>query len=388
MAAFALLYLVGMNTRTVLLSVPPILPQIQSALGLSHTSLGLLSALPALVMGLAALPAGLLAGRLGGRRTVALGLAVLAAGAALRAVWPATLPLFLFTAILSFGIGLAQTAIVSLVRTGFPTRIGLATALYTDGIISGEALGAGLTLPLVLGVLGAGAWRASFVAWSIPVVGVLALWILLAPADEGVRDGGARGAKADTARTMVAGRPLWLMALHLGLLSGSGSLIYFSMNAWTASFNAALGHSAVSAASLAILNASQLPVALAITPLAQRLTGRRLPFLISGVLCLVAMGGWAWTPVAWQPAWAGLFGGSTVAVLLLGLALGPYFADRTTVGRLVGGALTGSYLLSFSGQVIGGRLWDLAGKPIFAFLPVIAASLALIALGALIPSRV
>ncbi|HTE86415.1 MAG TPA: hypothetical protein VK821_16975, partial [Dehalococcoidia bacterium] len=46
-----------------------------------------------------------------------------------------------------------------------------------------------------------------------------------------------------------------------------------------------------------------------------------------------------------------------------------------------------SYLLSFSGQVIGGRLWDLTGRPIFAFLPVFAASVALIVLAALLPRR-
>jgi len=386
-AALALLVLVGINLRTILLAVPPVLPQIQSALHLSHTSLGFLTALPVLVMGLCALPAGLVVGRLGGRKTVALGLGVLAAGAALRAVWPGAVLLFTFTAVLSLGIAFAQTAIVSLVRIGFPTRIGLATALYTDGIISGEALGAGLTLPVMLRVLGAGAWRASFVAWSVPVLAVLVLWLLFAPPDQRRTAGPVAEPAGRSEGSRIAGRPLWLMALHLGMLSGSGSLIYFSMNAWTAPFDAAVGHAGVTPASLAVLNASQLPVALAITPLAQRLTGRRLPFAVSGMLCLVATGGWAWTPVAWQPAWAGLFGGSTVAVLVLGLALPPYFASRATVARLVGGTLAVSYLLSFTGQVAGGRLWDLAGRPIFAFLPVVAAALALMVLGPLLPSR-
>jgi CP family cyanate transporter-like MFS transporter len=385
-----LVLLVGINLRTVLLGIPPILPLIQRDLGLSHTGVGFLTALPVLIMGAGAWPAGMLVNRAGARRTVALGLLVLAGGGVLRAVWPGAFPLYCFTAVLSVGIAFAQTAIVALVRIWFPSHIGLASALYTDGIISGEALGAGLTLPLLLHLLGRDAWRASLVAWSLPVLAVLVTWLILAPKDSApaqvlvppmpgrgpVRSAGSFG-----------GRPMWLMATHLGLLSGCGSLIYFTMNAWTAPYNAALGQGTTTALSLAVLNAAQLPVSLAITPAAQRLIGRRAPFMVSGVLCLVAMGGWAWTPASLQPIWAALSGGSTVAVLLLGIALPPYFATRATVAKLVGATLSVSYFLSFTGQVVGGRLWDLGGRPIYAFLPVIAASFALILLGALLPAK-
>lgn len=390
-AAFLLLSLVGMNLRTILLSVPPILPLIQAELGLSHTGVGLLTALPILVMGLGAWPAGLLVARMGGRRAVALGLGVLALGGLLRAVWPGILPLYSATVVLSLGIALAQTAIVALVRLWFPTRIGLASALYTDGIISGEALGAGLTLPLILRWLGHDAWRASFVAWSVPVIGVLALWLLLAPQDTGsppaVRAARTAAIAPFERWPHLAGRRFGLMAVHLGLLSGSGSVIYFSMNAWTAPYNAALGHGVATPLTLAVLNASQLPVSFSITPIAQRLTGRRLPFVVSGIVCLIAIGGWAWGPWSWQPLWAALLGGSTVAVLTLGIALPPYFATRATVAPLVGATLSVSYGLSFLGQLVGGPLWDLAGRPIFAFLPVVAAALALVLLGALLPVR-
>ncbi len=387
LTAFALIALVGTNSRTVLLAVPPILPQIQAALHLSHTSLGLLPALPALVMGLGALPAGMLVGRIGGRGTVAVGLAVLAAGAALRAFWPGAVLLFVFTAVLSLGIALTQTAIVSLVRIGFPSRIGLATALYTDGIISGEALGAGLTIPVVLGVLGAGAWRATFVVWSVPVAILLLLWLALAPPDEPAIVGGATPSREASSR--VAGRPLWLMALHLGLLSGSGGLIYFSMNAlWTAPYNAALGQSGLTTASLALLNASQLPAALAITPFAQRLTGRRSPFFISGSLC-------TW----WRlPAGRGRRRhGSPLGRRCSAPAPSPFCfwgwrcrhisqIDRRLRGSSVV-RFTGSYLLSFVAQVAGGKLWDLSGRPLFAFLPVLAGALALFVLAGFLPAR-
>src|SRR5262249_27697227 len=136
----ALIVLVGINLRTVILGVPPVLPLVQHDLDLSYTATGLLTALPVVGMGGLALPPGPLAGRVGGRASVALGLALLAAGAGLRAALPAALPLFLCTALLSVGIAVAQTAVPVLVRQWFPRQIGLVSALYTDGLIVGEAV--------------------------------------------------------------------------------------------------------------------------------------------------------------------------------------------------------------------------------------------------------
>src|SRR5712692_1181246 len=104
LCALGLLVLVGLNLRTVLLGVPPVLPLIQRDLGLSHTGIGFLTALPVLVMGGAAWPGGVLAGRIGGRAAVAVGLTLLAIGSALR-VLRADLPsLYLFTGLFSLGI--------------------------------------------------------------------------------------------------------------------------------------------------------------------------------------------------------------------------------------------------------------------------------------------
>src|SRR6476469_1789230 len=68
---FALIVFVGVNLRSVILAVPPVLPLIQRDLRLSYTATGLLTSLPLLLMCAFALPAGLLAGRFGGRRIVA-----------------------------------------------------------------------------------------------------------------------------------------------------------------------------------------------------------------------------------------------------------------------------------------------------------------------------
>src|SRR5579864_9057185 len=159
----ALLVLVGINLRSVILAVPPVVPLMRSGVGLSYTATGLLTSLPTLIMGGAAWSSGLLVERIGARTAVTLGLALLGVGALLRAVWIAAVPLFFFTIVLGLGIALAQTTASVLVRRWFPTHIGFVTALFTDGLILGETLGAGATVPLMLWLLGSHAWRATFV---------------------------------------------------------------------------------------------------------------------------------------------------------------------------------------------------------------------------------
>src|ERR1700733_12085010 len=82
----ALLWLVGVQLRLTILAVPPVLPLIHRDLGLSEKGIGVLSALPVLLLGLAAIPGSLTIARLGARRACMLGLAVVAAAGATRGV--------------------------------------------------------------------------------------------------------------------------------------------------------------------------------------------------------------------------------------------------------------------------------------------------------------
>jgi MFS transporter, CP family, cyanate transporter len=105
-----LLTLVGINLRSVILAVPPVLPLIQHDLKLSYTETGLLTAVPVLVLAVGAWPSGLLAERIGERMCVSIGLALLGSGALLRILWPSVYSLLLFTLLLSLG---TRTALVS-----------------------------------------------------------------------------------------------------------------------------------------------------------------------------------------------------------------------------------------------------------------------------------
>jgi len=385
-----LITLVGFNLRSVILGVPPVLPLIQHDLGLTYTATGFLTALPVLALAVGAWPSGLLAERIGARLSVSIGLALLAAGTLLRAFRLTTFSLFFFTLILSIGITLTQTAVPVLIRRWFPKQIGLISALFSDGLIIGEAVAAGITVLIMVRFLGGDAWAGTFVFWGIPVVVLLAFWLWLAPPApvEITRPHfSSQSATAKSPSAAPAVQRKRVNALHLGILVGGGSLIYFGMNAWIASYNQALHQAYLTPVSLLSLNAAQLPVSLAVTLVAQQIVGRRWPFIVAGIVSSFAIVGWIFTPAALQALWAALLGGSGALVFTLGIALPPLLASPQEVGRLTGITLSLTYGVAFVGPFIGGALWDLFNLPALVFVPVLIASVMLIVLGALLPTR-
>ncbi len=377
-----LLTLVGFNLRSVILGVPPILPLIQHDLRLNYTATGFLTALPVLVLACAAWPSGLIAERIGARACVSIGLALLGGGALTRVLWPTAALLFLFTLLMSLGIALAQTAVPVLARSWFPAQIGLVAAFFSDGLIIGEAVAAGITVPAMVQFWGRDAWAATFILWAVPVVVLLALWLWLAPPVS------MRSSAVEYGRPVGADLsiPIRVNALHLGIMLGAGSLIYFGMNGWIASYNQAIHHADLTPAALAILNVAQLPSSLAVTLFAQRLAGRRWPFIAAGVVCTVAIAAWVFTPAPLELFWSALLGGSSALVFTLGIALPPLLAKPGEVARLTGITISLTYAVAFVGPLIGGQLWDIFHLPAIAFLPVAIASILLIVLGMLLPS--
>ena len=387
---YILITLVGFNLRSVLLGVPPVLPLIQHDLELSYTLTGLLTALPVLVLAVGAWPAGLLAERIGARLSVSIGLGLLATGTLLRAFRLTTSSLFFFTLILSIGITLSQTAVPVLIRRWYPKQIGLVSALFSDGLILGEAVAAGITVLIMVRFLGSDAWASTFVFWGVPVVVLFALWLLLAPPAPAKVSMPRLSRQHATTKSLDVNSPIQrkrVNALHLGILVGGGSLIYFGMNAWIASYNQALHQSYLTPASLLSLNAAQLPVSIGVTFVAQYLAGRRWPFIFAGIISAFAITGWIFTPAELQPLWAALLGGSSALVFTLGIALPPLLASPHEVGRLTGITLSLTYGVAFVGPFIGGALWDLFNLPALAFVPVAVACVMLIVLGALLPTR-
>lgn len=372
--AVALLWLAGNALRLTILAVPPVIAVIRDEFALSATEVGLLSGIAPALFAIAALAGSLLVARLGVRAALIGGLAVVAVGSALRGLSTSYGVLFATTVLMSAGVAIMQPIMPSTVRQWLPSRIGLGTALYTNGLLVGEVFPVLLTIPFVLPMLDA-SWRASLVFWSLPVALIAAAVYVFAPRPQGEH-------------AIRAGAPRrWLPDWHAGLVWRLGSLflcvnaIYFSANAFLPIYLTSAGRPDLIGAALLALNLGQLPASFLLLASAGRLERRAWPYFASGALSLLALAGLASMigPTA-TVAWAALLGFSDAAALILGLTLPPLLCRPEDVARTSAGMFTISYGGAVAIAVISGAAWDVSGIPALSFVPQAACAIALVAI--------
>jgi MFS transporter, CP family, cyanate transporter len=364
---------VGVNLRTVLLGVPPTLPALHQALSLSYSAGGLLTSLPILLMALGAMPGSYLVSRTGARTAVAIGLALVALGAALRGAFPHPLSLFLFTVLLALGIAVTQPAVPSLAQAWFPSKIGRAIAIYSNGILVGEVIAATITLPLLLVPFG---WQAALSAWAVPAAIVLALWLAVAPPSRPV-------VNAPTPSLRLALLPDWRNGRiwRIGLLMGGASIVYFGMNAWIPdTLDARQAHHLIPL-TLGVLNFMQLPVSLWLAWRGDAMLGRRWPYVVAGAAAVLGVAGYTIAPAGTAPIWAGVAGAGSSMAFILNLGL-PALLSPSEVARASGFMFTLGYGFAFFGPALGGLAWDWTGEYRLALLPMVIGGFGMLALGA------
>lgn len=378
----ALLWLAGGGLRFTVLAIPPVLPQLQAALHLTQGGVGIVSSLPLLVFAVAAIPGAGLIARFGILPTLIGGLLLTAlAGAARAASWdPWTL--FATTLVMSVGVACMQPSLPPLVNAWTPRHIGLATAVYSNGMLGAEALSTAVTIPVILPLLHS-SWRWTLAAWSLPL---LLAALLLA----------ARARRHPSATTPTATRSphrRWLPDLRdarlwgAGLVMGCASAVYFAANAFLPGYLTRNGDAKLIAGALAALNGSQIPATLILLACAQRLATRRWPYIVSGLALVVGIVGLVTASGAWIVAWAGLIGFSAAGMIVLGLTLPALLVAADEVHRFAGGLFTIAYACAFLAPILGGFAWDATGVPRMAFAPALLCAVVVALAGALFRFR-
>jgi MFS transporter, CP family, cyanate transporter len=367
------LWLAGIDLRLTILAVPPLLPLIHRDLALDEKSVAVLSGLPLLLFGLMAVPGSLLIARIGARRALITGLLIVALASGLRGAGASAAVLFPMTFAMGAGVSIMQPALPALVGRWFPASVAPATAVYANGLLIGEVLGAGLTIPLILPLV-AGSWEWSFALWAVPVL-LTALLMILGTAE-------VPSPTAQRARWWPDWRDprLW----QLGLLQGGCSVLYFACNAFIPDYLHATQRSDLVNSCLTALNAGQLPASLLILLFARRLAGRRGPYIAAGTIGLLGLAGLLLSGASGMIASAAAIGFCSAFVLILTLALPPLLAAPEDVHRLSAGMLAIGYTLSFIVPFVGGAIWDATGSPATAFLPGAVGAMIVLSLGAML----
>ena len=342
---------------------------------MSATQVGILTGLPSMLFASAAVPGSLLIARLGVRTALVVGLAITAIGGALRGALPDVTWLYAMTIAMGAGVAIMQVTMPPAVRAWMPDRIGFATAVYTNGLLIGEILPVALTLPLVLPYLG-GSWQWGFVVWSVPVAVIGGLIALLAP-------------RQPTANGAAARRrwwPDWKSPLiwKLGILLGTANASYFATNAFLPDYLRSNGQSEWISAALTGLNTGQIPASLILLAVAGRLEREAWPYVVCGILCLIATGGIVFASGPWVVAASTLQGFAAAAILILLLALPPLLSPPDDVHRVSAAMFTISYGFAVIVPVISGLSWDLSGIAGLAFVPIALCGIVLVALAPVI----
>jgi MFS transporter, CP family, cyanate transporter len=369
----AILWLVGVDLRLTLLAIPPVLPLIHRDLGLTETGVGALTGLPILVLAIGSVPGSLIIARIGARRALIIGIALVAVSSGLRGLGPSAAVLFGMTVVMGAATAISQPAIPSLISRWLPAQVGLATAVYVNGLLVGEILGASLTLPVVLPLVG-GSWEASLAVWAVPVLLTALLLVGIMPLLPDASGG-------PEARWW----PDWTDdTWRLGFLLGGAGAAYFGANAFIPDFLRAIGRPHLIGACLTMLNAGQLPASFLTGLFASSLVGRRWPLLAIGPAMLCSLG-----VFLLRSDWALVFGAGMLGfalgfALVLVLALPPLLVPADDVHRLSAGMFAISYTYSFALPLLGGAAWDLSRIPAASFLPLAIGALTITACAAVV----
>ncbi|MBJ6136284.1 CynX/NimT family MFS transporter [Marinobacter litoralis] len=356
-----LLWLAGVYLRIPVLVAPPLAPFISDELGLTQALTGALTTLPILMLAIGAMPGSLAISRIGPRNTLALAMLIMVIGSAGRGLVPDTLTLMIASAIMGLGVAMMQPALPALLpRWLEPHHLAIGSAIYMNGMLMGEFIGAGITLPVLMPLL-ENSWRATLLAWSLPALLVAAALFL---------------PKRDLARPVrkTAWLPDWKnpLTLRLGLLLGLSGSSFFGLNAYMGNLLEQQGNFDLLPDALFWYNFAQVFASLVMLKMARRWVGIRSLIIIMGVLSIsgtlgaLLLSGWASILSAtFMSFFAGI-------LLILMVALPPLLVSSEETGRLSAGTFLVGYTLAFSVPMLGGVLADWTGDIRHAIWVIIA----------------
>lgn len=367
------IFLVALNLRAALASLPPLVRTIQDDLGLSAAVAGLLTTLPVLCMGLFAPAAQRLAHRVGREATVAWALASILAGLLLRLAGEVLALLMASTMLVGVGIALSGTVLPGIVKQFYRSRSGAVTGLYLLAMMVGATAASALTVPLTDQL---GSWQASLAVWAVLAVLGLAAWL---PVVRAVNDHDEQAGPVRRDPMPWRSTTAWLLAVYLAMQSFG----FYSQLAWIPPSYEALGWSAREAGLLlAVWSIVQLATAVGGPTLADRVRDRRV--LVALALGLSASGllGVVVAPTAAPWLWVSLLGLGQGAGFALGLVkLVDYAPTPAASARLSALVFLLSYSVASTGPVVFGAVHDLTDSfraPYLLLLGVVAVQLTLV----------
>ncbi|MEO6998276.1 MAG: MFS transporter [Terracoccus sp.] len=374
--------LAAFNLRAGISSIGPVLVQVRADTGLSSTLAGLITSIPLVCFAVVGVSAPALARRFGAETVIGWSAGVL--GVALLArVAGGTATLLAGTLLACAGIALVNVLLPVVVKTHFPTRIGVITGVYTAALAAGSATAAAVSAPLAT----AFGWHAALGVWGLLALVGAAVWATV------MRSRGGLGAEPSES-SRAGGAPLshlvrQPMVWALAVFFGTQAVLAYVQMGWLPTIFSDAGFSAgESGLLLSVSILSGVPVAFLAPALAARRADQR-PWTVgltlvsmagvAGLLLAPAQGAWLWAVLlgigsGTFPLVLSLFGlktrspSSTAAVSAFGQSVGYLIAAVGPFGFGLLHDAQGGWSLPLMGvlgvlavQVLAGAV---AGRPV------------------------
>ncbi len=347
--------LLGFSIFSPLFCVPPMEYILTDALSISHAQASLLFTGPILMMVVMAIPAGLVADRIGVKKAAGIGAVMIAVGALLRSMASDYYGLLAFSLILGIGIGWAFPNLPKLVSAWTPReKAGITTGIYSGVMLAGAALATAITVPVVLPLTNT--FQGVFLIWSIaPIISAALCWIII---KEPHRNKTLSNSTALLAQ-VLKNKWLWRVAILLLL----HNIYLYTLAGWAPLLLQQKG----ATPSLAGIIASLIlwvgvPTAIFMPRLAFRL-GVRKPFLW-GPGIILALAAWGAMNLNLSVIWLlfVLIGVTNVTRFNTILALPIEMMPAEKVGAASGLIFSIGYIGAIIGPLMGGYILDITGS--------------------------
>jgi CP family cyanate transporter-like MFS transporter len=352
---------VAINLRPAIASVPPVLETIQDDIGLSYTTISLLTAIPTLCMGIFALAVPSVINKFGRERGVFWGIVLIAASTVVRISSDLVIVLFGSTISVGIGIAITQALLPSLVTEYFNHQKAFATGLYTAGLTGGGAIASGATAPI--GDL-FDSWPLALAVWALPAILAVPIWYLCWKQYASIESGATT---PNSTQATLPWRNRW--AVFITVYFGAASIVYFLVLTWLVPRYVAYGWSTGHAGLLLMLFfLTQLAGNLLISVIGDRVVDQRPLFSSMALLIICGALGVAYLPEYAPLVWVIMLGTGTGGLFTLNLTLPVIYADgATATDGLSSMMFGGGNLISVLGPSVGGLLRDITGSFTIAF---------------------
>ena len=356
--------LTGLNLRTAVTSIGPVLQELEDGLGISSGLAGVVTTMPVICFAAIGFAGPGLSARFRDSHVLSGALLTMAAGLVVRAVAPAFWLFLVGTVLAMVGGALGNVLLPSLVKRYFPSRTGLMVGAYSTAMSVGATVAAVATAPIAAAA-GPDGWRWALGVWAIFAMLAAVPWLFVRANPTAAR--GSHGAVR--LRELRHSR----MALALMVFFGVQGLEAYILIGWSASYLRDAGLTAAAAGLLLGLNQLiGIPLSALVPALTVRARLQR-PLLLGFLTCYAV--GWVGLWVAPRTApwlWMIVLSVAMACFPMILTLIGLRARTPETTAALSTFVQSWGYLISAVGPVLVGVLLGATGSYVPMFVLVLA----------------